>query len=332
MTVERSDPDAFIHEKAICDSPNVGRGTRIWAFAHVLSGARIGRDCNICDHVFIENDVIIGDEVTVKSGVQLWDGIRLGDRVFVGPNATFCNDRFPRSKKHPACFDETIIEDGASVGANATILPGIKIGRNAMVGAGAVVTKSVPANAVVVGNPAAIVGYQAKEVQASNDKLSRVVGNSVLDAAPGSRQALGVGGCELWRLPHFVDMRGSIVPLEFSKRDLPFAPLRAFVVYSVPSREVRGEHGHRACKQFLIAPHGQLSVVIDDGRNREEIVLDDPTIGLFIPPLVWGTQYKFEPHATLLVFASDPYASEDYIRDYDSFLTLVGGGAKSRDA
>ena len=154
-----------------------------------------------------------------------------------------------------------------------------------MIGAGAVVTKSVPANAVVVGNPAAIVGYQAERVLT---KSGEAVSGRGLGDRPGSRQQLSVKGCELWRLPQFEDMRGSIVPLEFSKQGLPFAPLRAFVVYDVPSREVRGEHAHRTCKQFLIAAQGQLAVVMDDGRNREEVVLDKPTIGLFMPPLDLG--------------------------------------------
>ncbi|RUW40276.1 acyltransferase, partial [Mesorhizobium sp. M8A.F.Ca.ET.021.01.1.1] len=126
----------FVHEQGICESPHIGQGTRIWAFAHVLPGAVIGADCNICDHVFIENDVVIGNDVTIKSGVQLWDGLRLGNRVFVGPNATFTNDRFPRSKEYPEAFLLTTVEDGASIGANATILPGIIIGRQAMIGAG----------------------------------------------------------------------------------------------------------------------------------------------------------------------------------------------------
>jgi NDP-sugar pyrophosphorylase family protein len=101
--------DYFMHEKAVCESRNIGSGTRIWAFAHVLPGAVIGRDCNICDHVFIENEVRIGDRVTVKSGVQLWDGISLADEVFVGPNATFTNDLFPRSKHYPAEFPKTTV-------------------------------------------------------------------------------------------------------------------------------------------------------------------------------------------------------------------------------
>src|SRR6266849_6347115 len=149
----------FQHEKAIVETPNVGDGTRVWAFAHILPKAVIGEDCNICDHVFVENDVVVGNRVTVKCGVQLWDGIRLEDDVFVGPNATFTNDPFPRSRQRPAAFAQTIVRHGASIGANATILCGLTIGQGAMVGAGAVVTRSVPAFAIVAGNPARIIGY-----------------------------------------------------------------------------------------------------------------------------------------------------------------------------
>src|ERR1700761_3859061 len=134
----------FVHELGRCESAHVGDGTRVWAYAHVLPGARIGADCNICDQVFIENDVVVGDRVTVKCGVQLWDGLRVENDVFIGPNATFTNDRFPRSKQYPEKFAETVVEQGASVGANATILPGLRLGRHCMVGAGAVVTRSVP--------------------------------------------------------------------------------------------------------------------------------------------------------------------------------------------
>ena len=121
----------FVHPNALCESLQVGAGTRIWAFAHVLPGARIGSDCNVCDHVFIENDVVIGDRVTIKSGVQVWDGVHLEDDVFVGPNATFTNDRFPRSKHRPPRFTPTLVCRNASIGANATILPGVTIGLDA---------------------------------------------------------------------------------------------------------------------------------------------------------------------------------------------------------
>ena len=146
--------DYFLHELALVDAgAEIGSFTRVWAFTHVLGGAKIGSDCNICDHVFIENDVVIGDRVTVKCGVQLWDGITVESDVFIGPNATFTNDMFPRSKKEFKLL-RTKIEQGASIGANSTILCGITIGRGAMIGAGSVVLNDVPASAVVVGNPA----------------------------------------------------------------------------------------------------------------------------------------------------------------------------------
>jgi acetyltransferase-like isoleucine patch superfamily enzyme len=145
------------HPLADVQSNDIGEGTRIWQFCVVFAGAKIGVNCNICAQVLIENDVVIGDNVTVKSGVQLWDGVRIEDNVFIGPNVTFTNDLFPRSKVYPEQFLQTIVKAGASIGGNATILPGVTIGEKAMVGAGAVVTKDVPAGAVVIGNPAKMV-------------------------------------------------------------------------------------------------------------------------------------------------------------------------------
>lgn len=152
---------AFIHSLADVSSDKIGEGTRIWQFAVVLNGAEIGTDCNICAHTFVEHDVVMGNRVTIKSGVFLWAGTRIGDDVFIGPNATFTNDKFPRSKQYPAQYSGVVIEAGASIGANATLLPGVTIGKQAMIGAGAVVTKNVPARAVVVGNPARIIRYHA---------------------------------------------------------------------------------------------------------------------------------------------------------------------------
>lgn len=148
----------FIHSTASVESKNIGSQTRIWQYVVVLPEAVIGSDCNICSHCFIENDVFIGDRVTIKSGVQIWDGIKLEDDVFIGPNVTFTNDKFPRSKQYPSAFAQTIVREGASVGGGATLLPGVTIGRFAMVGAGAVVTRSVPDYAIAVGSPARVVG------------------------------------------------------------------------------------------------------------------------------------------------------------------------------
>jgi UDP-2-acetamido-3-amino-2,3-dideoxy-glucuronate N-acetyltransferase len=143
-----------VHEAAICESKKIGSGTRIWAFVHILPNAKIGRNCNICDHVFIENEVLIGDRVTIKSGVQIWDGIVLEDDVFIGPNVTFTNDKYPKSGNSSFNLLRTIVKKNVSIGANSTILPGLTIGEGAVIGAGSVVTKSVKPFAVVFGNPA----------------------------------------------------------------------------------------------------------------------------------------------------------------------------------
>jgi len=144
----------FIHPSSDVQSKQIGEGTRVWQYVVILPGAVIGRDGNICSHCFIENKVIVGDRVTVKCGVQLWDGVTLEDDVFIGPNATFTNDLNPRSRNDAAKLLPTLVKKGASIGANATILPGLTIGEGAMVGAGAVVTKDVPPRTLVVGNPA----------------------------------------------------------------------------------------------------------------------------------------------------------------------------------
>ncbi|HJQ67360.1 MAG TPA: WxcM-like domain-containing protein [Blastocatellia bacterium] len=307
------DESIFIHKLALIEQgARIGGRTRVWAFAHVLGGAVIGEDCNICDHVFIENDVVVGDRVTIKSGVQVWDGIRLEDDVFVGPNATFTNDNYPRSKQYPDRFLKTVVRKGASVGANATILAGVVIGANSMVGAGAVVTKDIPPHAIVKGNPARITGYVTSGAK------------GVLDAARPIQAAEGetVAGARVFRMPLVTDLRGC---LSFGQYDahLPFVPRRYFIIFKVPSKEVRGEHAHRRLHQFLICVKGSCSVVVDDGSTRGELLLDSPEVGLHVPPMTWTTQYKYSEDAVLLVLASDVYEPEDYIRDYDEFMQAV---------
>lgn len=306
------DKNVFVHDRALVE-PNarIGARTRVWAFAHILGGAVIGEDCNICDHVFIENDVIIGDKVTIKSGVQVWDGVTLENDVFVGPNVTFTNDLFPRSKQ-PFELKRTIVRRSASVGANATILAGIAVGRNAMIGAGAVVTKDVPPNAIVVGNPARIKGYIPTQ---ANGLLK---GKSI-DTTQISTK---VSRVQVYRLPLVLDMRGNLSVAEFDKH-LPFTPKRYFVVFDVPSEKVRGEHAHKTLHEFLVCVKGSCSLVADDGQNRDEFILNKPNIGVHVSPMTWITQYKYSCDAVLLVLASENYDPSDYIRDYDEYLRLV---------
>lgn len=305
----------FKHPNALVESKCIGDDTKVWAFAHILPGAKLGSECNICDGVFVENDVVIGNRVTIKSGVQIWDGITLEDDVFVGPNATFTNDPFPRSKQYPESFPRTVVKHGASIGANATILPGLTIGANAMVGAGAVVTRDVPQNAIVVGNPASITGY------GTTHQRSNVSTPSLLsDDQPRS---LAVMGAKLKKMPLIKDLRGALTFGEIDQH-LPFPPKRFFIVYDVPNREVRGEHAHKELHEFLICLRGSCAVALDDGQSHDEVILDTPTLGLHLPPKLWRVHYKYSPDAILLSLCSAIYDANDYVRDYDQFLAMVG--------
>jgi acetyltransferase-like isoleucine patch superfamily enzyme/dTDP-4-dehydrorhamnose 3,5-epimerase-like enzyme len=301
----------FTHPLSDVQAKKIGKNTRIWQFVVVLSDAVIGEEANICANCFIENDVVIGDRVTIKSGVQIWDGLRIGDDVFIGPNVTFTNDKFPRSKIHPEYFLNTLIKNGASIGANATILPGVTIGAGSMIGAGAVVTRDVPPNAIVAGNPARIVGY--------NSSATPLPVLSAETASGEGRSNVGISNCYLYKLPLIEDLRGNLSFAEFEK-DLPFVAKRCFWVFDVPTKDVRGEHAHKECHQFLICVSGHVTVMLDDGKKRVEIKLDRPSFGLHIQPGIWGVQYKYSANAVLVVLASHAYDSEDYIRDYLEFL------------
>jgi serine acetyltransferase len=280
----------FQHPQARVESASIGEDTRIWAFAHVLPGAKIGRDCNICDHTFIEDD------------------------VFIGPNASFTNDHFPRSKQHlsPESRPRTLVNRGASIGANATILPGIVIGEGAMIGAGAVVTRSVPPDAIVVGNPASISGYVG--IPRPNPAADSV--------QPASVTETDVASVRLYALPGVEDMRGARTLAE-GQSQIPFEIRRFFLVYNVPSRELRGEHAHKTLHQFLICVHGSFLVMADDCTTRREFRLDSPSQGLHIPPITWSVQYKHSNDAVVLVLASAPYDADDYIREYSGFRRLL---------
>jgi acetyltransferase-like isoleucine patch superfamily enzyme len=305
--------DFYKHPQAIVESSSIGSGTRIWAFARVQPKARIGRGSNICDRVFVENDVVIGDRVTVSSGVQLWDGITLEDDVFIGPNATFIDDRSSKSRRPPVALTRTVVRSGASIGANATVSPGLTIGRNATVADGAVVMHDVPPNAVVIGNPASIAGY----VGAAPDALE-----GSTPPAAGAARASRVRGVTLHRRPRFLDPRGALTVGQIGD-GLPFVPRRYFLVFDVPTGQLRGAHAHKSMHQLLVCVHGDCSVAADDGEHREEFLLDAPDLALHIEPMVWATQFRFSAKAVLMVLTSGEYDRTDYIEDYEEYLKHV---------
>ncbi|MEX5719528.1 WxcM-like domain-containing protein [Geodermatophilus maliterrae] len=302
----------LVHAQGLCESSDVGAGTRVSAFAHVRPGARIGADCTVGNHVVVADDAVVGDRVTLESGVRVGDGVRLADDVSVASNVVLAGEAPCADGAGAGPALRTVVGPGASVGANATIVRGVSIGRRARVGAGAVVTRDVPPNAVVEGNPVHIVGYvdagpdvpDATEVRASVLPVSRVPGVDVV------------------RITRADDLRGSLVAANF-EQDLPFVPRRFFTVFGVPSSDVRGAHAHRRCHQLLVCVQGSLNAVVDNGVQRQEFVLDRPDVGLHMAPMTWGTQYRYSADAVLLVLASDPYDPDDYIRDHDDFLAEV---------
>jgi len=272
----------------------IGANTKIGAFVEIQKKAKIGKNCKISSHTFI------------------CEGVTVEDDVFIGPNATFTSDALQRSK-HPARqFARTTIRKGASIGANATISAGLTVGERAMIRAGAVLTQDAPPRAILAGNPAQIDGYT--DVSAEHPFQPEPV------PLVGSHSA-GVEGVVLHRLPLIDDVRGMLSFGEF-ERDVPFPIKRYFLVFGVSSKHIRGEHAHKTLHQFLVCVHGRCNVVVDDGTHRQEFILDSPSIGVYIPPLVWAVQYQYSPDAVLLVLASDYYDPQDYVRDYAEFLAI----------
>lgn len=261
--------------------------------------ARIGEDVHIGDYAKIGAHAVISNGVVIEEFCLVAEHAFLENDVYLAAGVILTGGRRERNK--------TVIRRGASIEANATVLP-VEIGASAMVGAGAVVTKDVPPYAIVMGNPARIVGYV------------NAVKMTSLPLHPERMPAVGTAtGARLYPIPSFSDIRGDLSVLEFPKL-LPFEIKRLFYTYNVQSAEVRGEHAHKKCEQFLIALHGQLNVIVDDAVHREEFLLNKPTEGLHLPAGCWGIQYKHSSNCVLLVLASDGYDAADYIRDYDAFL------------
>ena len=299
----------FIDPSARFEAEDLGAGSRVLAFTRVGRGVKIGRNCAIHDHAVLVGDVTLEDDVAVQMSARLLGSVHLEQGVAVGAGALVGAGSLDGEPS------KSIVHRFASIGVNATVLPGVVIGRRAVVEPGSVVTENVPANAVVTGNPATIVSY----VDTGDDETPSEMTTAVLLADVGNTRVRGV---TLHGLTHARDLRGTLTAAEFAA--LPFAPRRFFTVYDVPSESVRGAHAHRECSQFLVCLAGSVSCLVDDGATRDEVRLENPAIGLHIPPMIWGTQWRYTRDALMLVLASNPYDPDDYIRDYEEFLEERG--------
>jgi UDP-2-acetamido-3-amino-2,3-dideoxy-glucuronate N-acetyltransferase len=259
---------------------------------------------------FVASEVNIPDNIEIMHGVYISEGVQLAQGCRIGPNVVFEQG------------GGIIVERDVYIGANATIMPGITLASRCVVRAGSVVLRSVPPRAIVEGNPANIVGYVDTKINLAKKSKNNRKTNS------NSINTIGVDGVILQDMPVVPDLRGYLTVGEFEKH-IPFVPKRYFIVYGVPTREVRGEHAHLSCHQFLICINGNCTVIADDGFNRVEVCLDSPHRGLYLPPLTWGIQYKYSADAILLVFASHHYDPSDYLRDYDEFLKYINNGDKN---
>lgn len=234
------------------------------------------------------------------------DTAQIGHEVTIGRRVIFAGDGI-------------VIRDGVRIDSACVIGPDVTIGRRAWVRAGAVVLRSVPPNAIVEGNPAQVIGYIEGEDARNRPDAKHIDIRPFADLPRPSKVDLEVGTSALFLMRRLTDARGSLTVGEVPT-EVPFSPARYFVVFGVPSMELRGEHAHKKCDQFLICMHGSVRVLLDDGNRRCEVTLDRPDMGVYMPAMIWGTQYRYSPDSVLLVFASRTYESEDYLRTYDDFL------------
>lgn len=272
-------------------------------------GALIGEQCNIASTAVIGPGTELGARVQVGHGAVIMGPCKIGDDCIIASGCIL-------DGSSAEAAEMLVLEAGVVVLAGSVIAACITIAAGSRVLPGAVVQRSVPAHAIVSGNPAQIEGYTL-----SSGILPKRL-EQVSSVAEAKVEATQVRGVTIHRFPRILDLRGNLTVGEFG-RTVPFNPKRYFMVFDVPSAEIRGEHAHRVCEQFLICARGSCSVVADDGESREEFVLSDPSLGLYLPALTWGVQYKYSADAVLLVFASHYYSSAEYIRNYDEFLALA---------
>ena len=258
------------------------------------------------DHVYVYPGSQIDPGVVIDGFTQLWNGLIIKAGVRIGSGVIFLKDDQNTTNIY--------IAENASIGAGCIIGLGVTIAQGAILEPGSVVLQNVPAHAIVGGNPAKITGYTQTDDVPGESNVITGIAEAVVN--------IGVNNVTLHRFKLVKDYRGDLSVGEFTK-EIPFEPKRYFLVFNVPSEKTRGEHAHYECHQFLICVKGSCSVVVDDGVLRREVLLDQPNLGVYLPPLTWGIQYKYSPDAVLLVFASHYYEASDYIRSYEDFLTAI---------
>lgn len=278
--------------------------------AIVHDGALVDASATLGDYVVVYPGAELAEDTVVAGFTQIWSGVKLERGVSLGAGVSL--DR-PHDEASQIVFGAR-----SQVGAGATIGRGVKVGQGAVIEAGTVVAHDVPPHAIVSGTAARIIGYVEHLAPSANENWHR---QADFPATP-STVKLGVGDVTLHRFKYVQDPRGDLSVGEFMK-DIPFSPKRYFLVMNVPTEKTRGEHAHHKCHQFLICVKGSCAVVVDDHHSRCEVLLDSPDMGIYLPPLTWGIQYKYSSDAVLLVFTSDYYEAADYIRDYDEFAAVV---------
>lgn len=300
MLIEKT---AGIDKTARILDSEVGAGSRVGVGSILRDGVRVREQCRIGDYVLVEGAVEIAEGAEIDSFSHIRGPATIGRQVRVG--------------SHSCVGGGVAILPSATIGAHATILSPVTVGEFAMVEAGAVVMKNVPANAVVAGNPAKIVRYHRAVSSPTLLGYAREMQEGVMETR--------VPGVNVFHMPVFEDLRGNLSVGEIGKH-IPFEVKRYFLTFEVESEEARGEHAHRTLHQMLLCVHGRVHILADNGEVREEFILDRPNVGLHLPPMVWGVQYRFSPGAVLLVLCSDVYDPGDYIRDYRTFLAEAKGG------
>lgn len=270
-------------------------------YSQISNDLKCGKNCTIGNFVTIESGVTLANDIVISNGSYICSNIKIENGVYIGPNTTFL-DSNPNASS--ACIHAKV-----KIVANAVIYP-VQIGENAVVSAGAVVTKDVPPNAIVDGNPAQIIDYV---------NTIKHTPQSIPASQPGTQSTTNA---QLRSISSYSDTRGDLSVIEIEK-DLPFKIKRFFYTYHIESTSIRGEHAHKECEQFLISVHGSVNVICDNGKIREEFLLDSPQKGLYLPAKCWGIQYKHSPDNVLLVCASHEYNEADYIRKYNDFLEYL---------